>query len=271
MNESYSAGRALSLGFSVFFRNIIPFTIIALLISVPEIIYTYMKLDGIEFGMFGELSDPYLAWKLTALSVLTGLVMQSALTYGTVMQLKGQPASMGGCISTGLKRFFPVLGTGILLGIILVVILFGMALIMVALQLGIVGLIGMGVVLCLVYTIYYVAIPAAVLERPGVSGALLRSRELTTGRRGGVFGTILLIFVARWLTSYIVNDALVNPEALMSGEESLEHLLKKIMWVDLGITLFYSMLAGTIAAVTYYLLRSEKEGTSADDLASVFD
>lgn len=269
MNETYSAGRALSLGFKVFFRNLIPFAIIGCLLSLPYFIWVYFKLADLELGFFGFADDTF-PYKMLAFGVLTQLVMTSALTYGVVMELNGSHASLGSCIAVGLKRFFPVLGVGLVMGLIFFVILFiaGMAIF----PLGIVAVIGALLFIGMIYALYYVALPSAVIERPGVAGALLRSRDLTAGHRGGIFGVIVLLAVAKYFINKWVGEGMVDEQAIMEGgEEVIIALVKKIIWVDVAITTVFSILTGVIAAVTYYLLRSEKEGTSSQDLASVFE
>jgi hypothetical protein len=266
MSDTYSAGRALATGLSVFFRNLIPFSILAVVISSPLIAYTYVKLDDFPHGL-----DEYAGIKLTAISLFVGILMSSTLTYGVVMTLKGHRASIGACISVGLRRFFPVLGVGILLGVMLFAIAVGMFLIMVVIPLGIVSLIAILIVLGLVYAIYYVAIPASVIEQPGVSGALLRSRELTTGHRVGVFVTIAILAVSEYFVTKTVGEMILDGSTLGAGDDAIISAAKKVLWANVIITMVFAMIRGTIAAVTYYLLRSEKEGTSAEDLASVFD
>ena len=45
----------------------------------------------------------------------------------------------------------------------------------------------------IVFCMLYVATQAAVLERPGVRGALRRSRELTRGHRFEMFGLVFIL------------------------------------------------------------------------------
>ena len=47
--------------------------------------------------------------------------------------------------------------------------------------------------------------------------------------------------------------------------------LKTYLYANFVVDLLLGTLGGVVAAVTYYLLRAEKEGTSADELAAVFE
>jgi hypothetical protein len=55
--------------------------------------------------------------------------------------------------------------------------------------------IGIGFLLLIVLTVWSVVAPVTVIERPGVSGAFGRSRELVRGYGWPVFGTIVLVFL----------------------------------------------------------------------------
>lgn len=267
MNETYSAGRALSLGFKLFFRNLIPFTILAVLVSLPFAAWAYFKFQHIET----TFTDQYFQFKYIGLQALTGIVITAPLTYGVVMDLKGTRASVLDCIAMGLKRLFPVLGVSILLGIMLIIIGIGMALIAVVFQSPIIAVILIYGVLALVYAIYYVAVPAAVIERPGVAGALLRSRDLTSGHRAAIVGVFVLFLVVRYFIGQWIQDSMLESVMANPDPENAIDTVRHWLWIEIAITTVIAMITGTISAVTYYLLRSEKEGTSADDLASVFD
>ena len=47
--------------------------------------------------------------------------------------------------------------------------------------------------------------------------------------------------------------------------------MKTSMYINLGIQVILGTLAAVVAAVAYYALRAEKEGTSANELAAVFE
>jgi hypothetical protein len=107
----------------------------------------------------------------------------------------------------------------------------------------------------------YVATQCAVLERPGVLGALRRSRELTRGHRVRILGLLCTLGVASW--------------GIRAGVEAMT--LSSVEDVPLYVYCFLAeqMILGSIGAVmagvAYYFLRAEKEGTSAAELAAVFD
>ena len=196
-------------------------------------------------------------------------VFTPPLTYGVVMELRGRRAGVGACIGVGLARLFPVLGVMLLLGIILIAV--GIVAVIMILGLGLFGVVAGLVLVGAIYTVYYVAIPAAVLERPGVAGALSRSSELTRGRRGAVFGLLFLVFGVRIAITLLMRSVIIDEAAALANPDLIYGMLKTYYWGALIVGILSSILAGTLASVTYYLLRLEKEGTSADELAAVFD
>jgi hypothetical protein len=253
MNTTFGIGNVLGTGFRVWLKNVIPFLLITAVVYAPLMLWMVSLVHG---DMTAERLQ-HIAWQLIVVTVLASLVnilVSSALTYGVVMELRGQRATLGACIATGLSRLFPALGVGILSALC---ILGG------TLLLFIPGII--------VFCMLYVAVPASVLERPGVVGALRRSRELTRGHKMEIFGLVFLL----WLLGFGVtkiSQLIVLPN--MGDPNHIEETLRG-MATNVYVSLLEQMVIGSIsavmAAVAYYLLRAEKEGTSATELAAIFD
>ena len=248
MNE-FSVGNTLSLGFRIWFKNLPAFLLITVLIYTPFLLWGIVAASdpGESFERlltFGRFSAP-------AMMVLNTFVA-SALCYGVVMELQGQHAGVGTCIATGLARFFPVLGVAMLSAIATV----GGFLLLV-----IPGLI----VMCMLY----VSTVVAVLERPGVMASLHRSRELTAGRRWGVFGVLFVVGLVNFGLEKLVQVVMFDESKLTP--ENVHRMVRNYIYVDLGHTVVVGSIGAVMSAVAYYLLRSEKEGTSASELASVFE
>jgi hypothetical protein len=166
-----------------------------------------------------------------------------------------------------------VLGSALLIAILIGGVAIGTSLIAAPIFMGSPELaqILVGCAVGAVLAVYYVTIPSAVMERPGVFGALGRSGALTAGRRGAVFGLLLLVFLAKFGLSKLLEGMLIDMEALMADPDAAISAMRTLMWAQAIADVVFAMFTATIACVTYYLLRSEKEGTSADELASVFD
>src|SRR5262249_11459126 len=106
----------------------------------------------------------------------------------------------------------------------------------------------------------WVAIPVAVVERPGMFRSLSRSRELTRGFRWRLLGVLLVIFVASTAASWLV-ELILNPV--------FEPVIKSI--VTLVVQTAFTALWAVASAVSYYMLRTSKEGVEIEQIAAVFD
>jgi hypothetical protein len=237
MNQTFGVGSVLGTSFRVYGRNFIPFTVIAALLYVPMILWTSMS--SLE-----SLADTKHVFLVMALQAVLNSFVSATLTYGVVKELQGQRVGIGACLSTGFARMIPALGVAILAGIIIGV---GTMLLIVP------GIIAMCVL--------YVAMPASVIEKPGVMGALGRSSDLTRGYRGAIFGLVLILVVFGMVIAFVERSAFPITAASF----------KTYMYLQLATQVILGAFGSVVAAVAYSSLRTEKEGTSIDDLAKVFE
>lgn len=250
MNTTFGIGNVLRTGFRVWVRNFVPFTLITALIYSPLAIWAVSLTYGAQDS--DELIQSFRSLQYALLlTTPLNIVVSAALTYGVVMELQGRRASIGACIATGLARFFPVLG---------VAMLSLLCIAGAALALLIPGFI--------VFCMLYVATQAAVLERPGVRGALKRSSELTRGHKMEIFGLVIILGVLSFGLQKLVQSMTLSK---MTDLESVIQNFPKYVYLTLADQMIVGSISAVMASVTYYLLRAEKEGTSAAELAAVFD
>jgi hypothetical protein len=243
MNTTFGIGNVLATGFRIWVRNFVPFIVITVLLYAPAILWSIaiLQRDTSVWGVEDTLSAlRYCSW----LMMLLNLLISAALTYGVVMELQGQRASIGACIATGLSRFVPSL----IVGVLATLCWFA----------GLCAFILPGLIL---FPMLYVATQASVLERPGLLGALGRSRALTRGHRV----RILVIAALMLLLNMVLQRAVA-----MTFFDSIADL-NRFVYAFLVEQMLTASLSAVMTSVTYYLLRAEKEGTSASELAAVFD
>jgi hypothetical protein len=253
MNTTFGIGNVLATGFRIWIKNFVPFTLITALIYAPMVIWGVSTVQG-ELDAEQFMAIDRFEKALLVMLMFVNIPVSAALTYGVVMELQGQRASIGACIATGLGRFFPVLGVAVLS----VLCITGAFFLLVIPSL---------MVMCMLY----VSTQVAVLERPGVTGALSRSRELTRGHRFEIFGLLFVLWLLAWSSAQLV-EVFALPH--LGDPEHAEETIARIplyMYLNLGRLLLLGSLSSVMASVTYYLLRAEKEGTSADELARIFD
>jgi hypothetical protein len=245
MTTTFGIGNVFATGVRIWIRNLVPFTVIAALLHAPLLIWG-LAVSHVARGRLLILESLGSSF----LQLLIGVVVSGALTYGVVMELSGQRASIGACITTGFTRLLPVLAVGLLTGLAV-----GGA----TLLLIVPGFI----VMCMLY----VTTQVAVIERPGISASLGRSSELTRGHRWAIFGLMVLVAVIGGACQVVLQLATA------SLVDSPERLLRTPLYIcaNFGLTVLLGSFGAVLSGVAYYLLRAEKDGTSADELARIFD
>lgn len=166
---------------------------------------------------------------------LIGLFIVMALAYGAIMAMGFVPL---------FGYFFGRQDTAFEPGVMAIVLTFG-------------GFIVIFVAFLLVYLMWMVAIPVKVVENVGVVGALTRSRNLTKGARLRLFGLICV---------FVVFSIII---AIPMGMLALFGPTVSMVVAAVSSAINAAVGAAGIAAV-YIELRGAKEGTSSDQLASVF-
>lgn len=237
----------LEKSFEVYLRNFIPFSLLMALITAPLF---FLELQAVS-------SDPVLSWSplfLDRLNTLLRLVLPYAagaiLIFGTVQELRGQRASFGECVRRGIVAFIPVLGVVFIVSLAILV--------------GIVLLVIPGLV---VMTMLWVAIPVAVVERPGVIATLHRSSALTRGYRWRVFGIIVALVIIAGGAGLIIGFA----SLIFIDPVNDPHIEEIEVVLGYAIDIVFSGIGAVSVAVSYHLLRSAKEGIDIEEIAKVFD
>lgn len=245
----FSVGGVLGTGFEVLSKNAVSFGMIALAVTLPSFIYqlingatpvttTTTTGDG---GLYVERS---ILGGDALLAVLIELVLRQvavgAISYGVFQELRGQRIALADGMRRAITLIFPIIGVAIVSGL--------------AKLLGLILLIVPGLI---VSVMLWVAVPVAVVERPGIMRSLSRSADLTKGNRWPVFGIILLIGIGSLVASFLVSQVFgaTAPGAFVT-------------WI---VAAAISAFAASVIAVGYATLRQTKEGVGIEEIARVFD
>ena len=243
-------GRVLSRAFELLLGSLIKFLVLTGIVWLPLLGYqaffyhpSFSVMAGP--GRVAAVGTAGLGQTLISLSLIDILstVSQAAQLFDSFQQMRGRPFAVGESLQKGLGRFLPVLGTAICVGLGV-----GFA----SLLLIVPGLI--------LAAMWYVAIPACVLEGAGPFAALSRSSELTKGSRWKVVGVALLIFLI-----------IAIPAAVVQGV-----LGYTLGWTGVAVGSYLARVVGgafgaIVAAVLYHDLRVAREGIDTDRIAAVFD
>jgi hypothetical protein len=248
MAAHVTAGSLIARSFEVWWRNLGRFSLVALVVYLP--IFGVGVATGVPLAQAALGPSPEtMAWRGFAIAILVTLFLVfaaiAAYTYGTIQYLSGKPVRVGALLGAGMRRAFPAIAAGALVGL--------------AMMSGFLLLFVPGVIFACAL---YVAIPAAVVEREGIFASLGRSWRLTRGRRLAIFAAGLVFLAINWAASLATQMvAFAFPEQLAAVAAVLSFL----------VSVPLSSLPGVMPAVAYHDLRVEKEGVATEDLVKVFE
>ena len=220
--------------FRVIGKNLIPFTILGLVIAVPT-----RWIDLWIAETWSSILSILVSMLVVSLSLT---LMQAVYAYGVFHTLRGGNAST---VSTLVQasRAFPLAFLASLLATLVIGI-------------GALLLIIPGIILSVTL---YLAVPAAAIEKKRPWEALDRSQKLTKGHRWNVFGLIALYLVALWATPSLM------PE-IPDQQSALGEFIQPSFWVNWALQAIVAVAAG----VTYYDLRFLKDDMDSESLGEVF-
>jgi len=239
-----SIGPVFSRTFGVLFANLVPFLLLAFLLTVPVLAFNLITGGGAAVADPSAIGAMFFVGLL--ISMVVSYTVMGALVFGTVQELLGQRAGIGECVSRGLAVVLPVIVVGFLVSILVV--------------LGSVLLLVPGII---VFVVCAVAIPVAVVERPGIWASVKRSAELTKGNRWRIFGLMLIFYGGLALIGYGLQFAGL---AVMMPDGSTISLVAQFVWSALNVSIY-----AVFGAVMYHDLRVAKEGVTTSQIAAVFD
>jgi hypothetical protein len=246
--QRFELGRVISTSIAVFARNLGPFAVITFLIGIPYILISLWSVSSASelqaAAQTGELPAGFIGMAGVGFLIflLTNTLAQSAITYGTVQDLRDQRTSFGDALGRGLTMLPRVIVAAILASIGIAI---GFALLFIP-----------GLILVLMWWVF---VPVIVVEGVGVIEAFGRSRGLTRGHRWGILGLLVIVGIAQSIVALLAG-LIGNLFGPMAAE-----ILNTL------VALFFTAFSSVLAAVGYYFLRAEKEGVVIDDIARVFD
>ena len=257
--SAFSVGRVIARTFSTWWAHALVFSVLTLIAYVPIVLLSVlgeMPIPGVTAPSLNPL-DPAAAapppampgagfWLAYLAVMLLFLVEVGAITHGVIHHLAGKRVSLGAMIAAGLRRFVPLLFVGVLAYLIIVV--------------GMILLVVPGVIFACALV---AAIPAVVVERPGVFGAIKRSFALTKGKRLAIFAIMLVLFIVAMGLALI--GSFLLPQLTASFAPMLGTLLGLVVNAVFGTLLWVA------PGVVYHDLRVAKEGVATAQLAAVFE
>jgi hypothetical protein len=232
---TFGVGEILGETFSIYFSNILPFTLLTAIALTPTYVLAYFINNAPPASVLVITSGLL----LVALAFLAPNLATGAITFGVFQQLRGKDTSIAECLSRGLSLLLPVVGLAFVQSL--------------AIFVAALACVVPGIILAVRWA---VSIPAAVTEGTGVGASMERSSFLTDGLRWDVFGVLFVLGAIQIAATLLVRLATKDPNLnlLLSAVKDL---------LVVGVS-------ATGAAVMYYRLRGIKESTDVDQISSVF-
>ena len=263
----FRVGRVIGRTCLVFARSFIKFSPVTVIAGLPSLLIFPNPRSPIV-----DLHLPVLA--TFQLLVSTMLFSQAIIVLCVFDGLHGKPVGLVAGTATSLRRFFPIaglsLGVGVLTGVFA-----GLTTLLARNPISASAAISMVFILAGVglFLIWFLATPACVVERLDPFQSLGRSRSLTKGHRLKMFLLILLAVViglilfaiAGVTVGVIVGIARVVAPRILADQTIL------ILAVIEAWLAALSAFLGILLAVTYRDLRLTKEGIYTDRIANIFE
>jgi hypothetical protein len=264
--RTFGVGAVLGHGFSILFRRLHVFFALTVATSLPLWLVGYLLKP--ENPVPGEL--PTMFWVLLVMMIALYAALAVAVIYVVVEEMAGRHASIGNALAMGFKRMLPL----ILLSLVLMVAYVGVGIVanIIAIALKDVPIVGLPLVLFIFFWFFasvYPAFGTLTVERVGVFGSLGRTLALTKSNRLRI-AALLIVQVVIFVL------AVLGLVAMLPGVfEGRSYDASNIptWWTIAAFAVYWlGILGNTIfMAVTYALLRNDKDGVGAGELASVFE
>ena len=232
-------GAVISRSRSMLRRRFPTFLVVGVIASLPILLLAFP--ETAESGDEEALSD--LLWMfILVLLMVFSTIGQAVIIHASFQDMRRGPVRLVESLNVVLRRFWPLIGLA-LAGLLTLV--------------GLMLLIVPGLILS---TLWFVGLPACIVERLGPWTSLRRSWELTKGHRWKVFGLTVLLMIATFGGSSVVESWVTAATSAIVGRAG------EVMWTGI-----WTAFTATTTIVTYHDLRVAKEGTEIDQIAVVFD
>ena len=236
----FRVGAVIGRSRSMLWRHFPTFLVLGVIASSPILLPAFTQTaEPADEEILGDLLWTTL---LIAPLVLFGTIGQAVVIHATFQDMRGGSIRSVESLNVILRGLWPLIG----LALASLLTLLGLMLIIVP------GLI--------LWTLWFVALPACIVERIGPWTSLRRSRELTRGHRWKVLGLAVLLMIGTFVGSWVIESWVTAATNHIVGVAS------ELMWNGV-----WTAFTGITTIVTYRDLRLAKEGTDIEQIAGVFD
>src|SRR5262245_9938194 len=236
--SDFRVGGVISRSASVLSRRFLTFFIVAMVALSPMVLLIWAPTIW--------TTDPAQAFIMLGLRFVLLMVLSTlssaVILHAAFQDMRNRPVNLAESLKVGLSGFLPLMLLSPVAAAPLVL----------SSTLQIIPVLILSLIF---FTRWFVAVPACVVERLRLGKSLLRSRDLTKGHRGKIFGLVLLLLLLGLLVP-LLELAL----SAVGGESS-------VVVGDLISTSIVGTTSSVIIAVTYHDLRAAKERIDIEQIA----
>jgi hypothetical protein len=276
--QDFRVGRVLGTAWSVYAKNIVPFSAIALALLLPLLairllshLYLPLLAPWDPTTRIGGAASWFPIIMHFVSNVLLIQLVTATLVYGTIKDMRHQSVSIREALTQGLRLALRALGVVMVSSVLVgpgatMLIVPGFVLFEVfwvvmvsfnAVGLGVIMLVLPGLML---FVVLWVVIPVAVVERLGIIASLRRSVFLTKGNRWRITGLVAVLLLISILISTL-------PELIVGTGITW----RAYAYIDYALAALVTAVSAVVITVSYHDLRLLKEGVDVEGIAAVFD
>jgi len=237
----FRVGSVIRRSASVLLRHFLTFSIVAVIAYSPILLLAEAR-TAEQTDLTEAVS--MLAWYVPGLILLIVLstLGDAIIMHAAFQDICRRRVRLVESLNVILRHFLPIVGLAFVMHFLIWV--------------GLILLIIPGFI---IYMMWFVGLPACVIERLGPWTSLRRSRDLTKGHRWKLFGLALLLIVIS------LGSRLLEFELTITASPAVG-LYGRLIWKGV-----WSAFASVLVVVTYHDLRTAKEGIDIEQVAVVFD
>jgi len=239
---NFRVGSVIRRSASVLLRHFLTFSIVAVIAYSPILL-----LAEAQTAEQTDLTEAVsmLAWYVPGLILLIvfSTLGDAIIMHAAFQDICRRRVRLVESLNAILRHFLPIVGLAFVMHFLIWV--------------GLILLIIPGFI---IYMMWFVGLPACVVERLGPWTSLRRSRDLTKGHRWKIFFGLALLLIVISLGSKLLEFELTITASPAVG------LFGRLIWKGV-----WSAFASVLVVVTYHDLRTAKEGIDIEQVAVVFD
>ena len=239
---NFRVGSVIRRSASVLLRHFLTFSIVAVIAYSPILLLAEAR-TAEQTDLTEAVS--MLAWYVLGLILLIvfSTLGDAIIMHAAFQDICRRRVRLVESLNAILRHFLPIVGLAFVMHFLIWV--------------GLILLIIPGFI---IYMMWFVGLPACVVERLGPWTSLRRSRDLTKGHRWKIFFGLALLLIVISLGSKLLEFELTITASPAVG------LFGRLIWKGV-----WSAFASVLVVVTYHDLRTAKEGIDIEQVAVVFD